>query len=291
MRARSSSLLALALLAGACATGVGPGMRDDGGGADARADASLSCGALAACDGRCVDLQTDPQNCGGCGRTCVVPGAESACTDGACAIARCALGAADCNGSAEDGCETAITCSAGAACTTSCGTQGTRSCDDACAPSCTPPAELCNAADDDCDGACEAGLPGCRAGVHRSSGNAQHFYTTSLSEAGCCGFSVEAENYFYVHAEPADGLQPFFRCITSTGHHYYTTDTAADGLGGIESTLGFVARDARCGAVPLHRMRHSGGDHFYTTSAAERDNALGLGYEYVGVAAYVWTAP
>lgn len=272
---------------GGCAASAGRG-GDAGRGAR---DGGTDCGALARCGDRCVDLASDPESCGGCDRTCVVPGAVPACVAGVCAIERCDIGRADCNASPDDGCERALDCNPGSACTTACGSTGVRACDDACAPACVPPAEVCNAADDDCDGSCESGLAGCRRGVHRSNGPAGHFYTSDRAEAGCCGFTVEAENYYFVSAVAADGLQPFFRCIAGDGHHYYTTDTAADMLGSIESTLGFVARDARCGATPLHRLRHSNGDHFYTTSDGERDSAISIGYSYVGIAAYVWTAP
>ena len=199
-------------------------------------------------------------------------------------------GRADGNGEASDGCELAVDCTFEAPCTTTCGTTGSRTCDDAGAPTCAAPPETCNAIDDDCDGVCETGLPGCRRGVHRSSGNGQHFYTTSRPEAECCGFRVEAENFFWVHAEAADGLQPFFRCIASGGFHFYTTDTACDSAGGMEGTLGFVARDARCGAVPLFHLRNAAGDHFYTHSAPERDYATSIGYEALGIAAHVWLA-
>ena len=39
------------------------------------------CGILAQCGGSCVDLQTDPLNCGGCGDTCK---ADQVCVDGNC---------------------------------------------------------------------------------------------------------------------------------------------------------------------------------------------------------------
>ncbi len=59
----------------------------------------------------------------------------------------------DCDGTTDDG----FACAAGqeAACTTRCGSTGTGRCTDECLPadveSCSPPAESCNAADDDCD--------------------------------------------------------------------------------------------------------------------------------------------
>ncbi len=66
----------------------------------------------------------------------------------------------DCDGVLENG----FACEPGAelACTTSCGTQGTTTCNDVCeepgVEACVPPAELCNWQDDDCDGVVDPGL-------------------------------------------------------------------------------------------------------------------------------------
>lgn len=292
-RAASRPVLAalvLGALAAGCAAG-GPSL-DEGRRRDGGVLPDGGCGALTLCEDRCVDVARAVDDCGGCGRTCVVPGAVAACVEGACAVGACLAGRADCNADPNDGCEVAVDCTEGAVCTTTCGTTGVRGCADACAPTCAPPPEACNARDDDCDGACEAGLPGCRVGVHRAYGAGGHFQTTNLAEAGCCGFAVEIANFYWVHAAAADGLQPWFRCLASDGHHYATTDTAADGIGVIEGTMGFVAREPRCGAVPLYRLRNPGGDHFYTVSAPERDAAIArFGYADLGVAAYVWTSP
>lgn len=54
--------------------------------------------------GVCVDLSSDPANCGACNRVC--PGGINAvCDFGACSIT-CSQGTADCNGDPADGCET-----------------------------------------------------------------------------------------------------------------------------------------------------------------------------------------
>ena len=52
------------------------------------------------CGGHCTSLQTDVQNCGGCGKSCGAPGANEsvACVSGLC-IYDCVEGAVDCNGS------------------------------------------------------------------------------------------------------------------------------------------------------------------------------------------------
>jgi len=79
-------------------------------------------------------------------------------------------------------------CKPGAAgsCTTSCGSQGTRDCQKACAwGTCKPPKESCNGKDDDCDGARDNGF-GCIAGARR--GCATHCGSTGnqTCQTGTC---------------------------------------------------------------------------------------------------------
>jgi hypothetical protein len=67
-------------------------------------DASCSDG-TSPCEGRCVDLSSDPQHCGTCAARCVRPNATAACTMGECRLVRCQDGWMDCNRVAADGCE------------------------------------------------------------------------------------------------------------------------------------------------------------------------------------------
>jgi cysteine-rich repeat protein len=121
------------------------------------------------CNGADDDCDTVPDNGFGC-----VRGTPTTCTTtcgsagtGACTLdceapagSACAPPAETCNGR-DDDCDTVpddgFPCAAGStvACTTSCGTPGTTRCSDACEPppagTCTPPAEVCNGRDDDCD--------------------------------------------------------------------------------------------------------------------------------------------
>ena len=70
----------------ACATGF----------ADCDGDASNGCE---------VDTRASVAHCGACRARCEAPNGVAACAAGACAVASCTAGFADCNGSAVDGCE------------------------------------------------------------------------------------------------------------------------------------------------------------------------------------------
>jgi hypothetical protein len=99
----------------------------------------------------------------------------------------------DCDGEVDDGFE----CAAGAtlACTTTCGTVGNGTCSAACeAPTgaaCAPPAETCNGADDDCDGAVDEGVTGL--GPQRTFGSGT-LALTNLAAVGDGSFVVTASD-------------------------------------------------------------------------------------------------
>ncbi len=105
------------------------------------------------------------------------------------------------SGAGDAGSDGATVCSSGTkrACTTTCGTRGTETCSSGAWSACAPPQEVCNLKDDDCDGYCDDIL-GCRIGVDRSydSTTGHHFYTTTDSEASCCGYQLESEDYYYL---------------------------------------------------------------------------------------------
>lgn len=74
---------------------------------------SVCAAGFADCDGLpgngCeVDLRVTSMNCGTCGHACTLPNATAGCSAGACVVASCAVGFANCNGNAADGCETDI---------------------------------------------------------------------------------------------------------------------------------------------------------------------------------------
>ena len=240
----------------------------------------------------CIDVESDPRNCGICGRTCVVPNGEAGCSAGECTVASCADGFFDNDGDPRNGCELESDCVPDSACATECGSTGTLVCLDGTAQACDLPAEQCNGIDDNCDGECDEGaIAGCRAPVHRSLGNG-HLYTTDLAAATAAPFSLEAQNYFHVYAEQVSGTQPVFLCAKSDGKGLVTSSTSCESAGSIVLTLGYWATAEQCGATPLHRMYSpASNDHFYTTSAPERDNAVAnFGYVSEGIAGYVWPA-
>jgi hypothetical protein len=270
------------------------GKADSGAGAGpGRDSAAVDCPADV-CFGDCTDVRSDPENCGGCGITCVVPFAAAACVDGVCTVGECEDGAGDCDGDPSNGCESVATCVPGAACTTVCGSTGALSCSDPCAPFCAPPGETCSAADDDCDGACDEGaLPGCRQSAYRSSGPLGHVYGVDPAEAAALGQNLESSPYFYTHAAEAPGLTPLYRCDKGGGRRFLTVSSSCEIGLPIDLVVGWVSTTERCGAVPLYRLYSAAAsNHFYTLSAEERDNAVAVyGYVSEGVAAWVWTGP
>jgi hypothetical protein len=56
------------------------------------------------CDNRCIDLTSDPQNCGGCSSSCTAANASAKCQAGRC-VPLCLPGFGDCDNSPANGCE------------------------------------------------------------------------------------------------------------------------------------------------------------------------------------------
>lgn len=261
------------------------------GGDSLEPDLGRDCGEFDQCGVSCVDLSQDPSNCGGCGRTCLIPNATAGCVDGNCVISQCDHGFADRDGLIETGCEREDTCQEGVACETQCGSEGAWMCDES-GPICEPPRESCNLIDDDCDGLCDEDWrdEGCRVGVHRGYGSGEHIYTTRLELASGQGHMLERENYFYLYPETVPNSRPVFFCRDPNTQKPFLSNQTDCGIARAPlQTLGFWLAAPECDAAPLHAMYHTNnGDYFYTTNAAERDNAIGLGYQSTGIAGYVW---
>ena len=270
-------------------SGVADGATLDGA---VRDSALPDCGTATRCERECTDLMNDPNNCGGCGNTCVVPNATAACVSGSCEIGVCDPGFYDRDRFIANGCEHQDECVAGATCVTSCGSDAITVCDSGTA-TCPPLAEQCNAVDDNCDGSCDEGaIGGCRVGVYRANGMG-HLYTTMASVAMTAPFSVERANYFYLYTEAHEDLRPLFRCRKSDGRMLLTTQTNCEMVGPGQEMLGFISPNPVCGSTPLYRLyKASINNHFYTISATERDNAIdNLGYVLQTSPGHVWTGP
>ncbi len=247
-----------------------------------------NCNGLAA-DGCETDLGSDPDHCGRCDNRCDAVGGATDCVGGSCRLTGCDGGRADCDGIASNGCETSLLdCGPGEDCTTSCGSTGTRDCENLCAPACTAPAETCNAADDDCDGRCDD-LGTCRRAVHRGhSGTTGHVFSTDLGFVSSVG--LEVESYFWVYADDPGGFSRLYRCAKASGKWFLTRNSTCEGDGSVVETLGWVAGSELCGSTPLYRLSAEG-NHFYTPSATERDSAVSTyGYTYEGIEGYVFGA-
>ncbi len=120
------------------------------------------------CGAQCVDVNTNVQNCGMCGRVCVVANSTPRCVGGTCGFSVCSPGFGNCDMNAANGCEANVQSDV-----TNCGTCGNR---------CT----FLNAAATCANGAC--GLGACNPGFGNCDGNNLNGCETNLSnDAANCG--------------------------------------------------------------------------------------------------------
>jgi hypothetical protein len=151
-------------------------MPGDGGPASFRCGSGCVAPTPDRCTSRCVDLQTDPRNCGACGATCpTAPNAAAACVAGRCALT-CATGFGDCDGSAANGCETTTRTSA-----VHCGM-----CGNVC-PGAMGAMPACN--NSICGIACPAGSADCDG---MSANGCEVTTTTNAMNCGACGRTCPA---------------------------------------------------------------------------------------------------
>jgi len=119
------------------------------------------------CNGKCVDTDTNLDNCGGCGKLCDLPNATETCVGGHCTFGACESGAKDCDNNPDNGCEPLDT------------------------------AEHCGSCQNDCrlpnmNVACNAGKCqnlGCQTGYDECDGNSADGCEAldSLTNCGACG--------------------------------------------------------------------------------------------------------
>lgn len=67
------------------------------------------CIGLTSCDHNCVDINNDPENCGGCGHRCQFHNAQAFCSMGKCQLGPCLPGFGNPAGASANGCECVIT--------------------------------------------------------------------------------------------------------------------------------------------------------------------------------------
>ncbi len=133
------------------------------------------------CDGNAANgcetsLQSTPTSCGRCGNACSLANATAGCSSGACAIASCNAGFANCDAMTANGCEVNLTNTV-----TSCGACG-RACSLANATS-TCAAGVCAIA------RCNAGFADCN---RDPSDGCEVNTTTSTANCGGCGMACSA---------------------------------------------------------------------------------------------------
>jgi endo-1,4-beta-D-glucanase Y len=142
------------------------------------------------CEGNCVNGQTDPQNCGSCGKTC---GNGSTCEGGSCV---CASGYVSCSGACVasntqhcgnncTACPNGDVCNADGTCSSTC-TSGTKCPDNTCSSSTNP--NDCGS----CGNACSTG-ESCISGTCSCGSSSQMYCSgscvdiTSTNNCGSCG--------------------------------------------------------------------------------------------------------
>lgn len=172
------------------------------------------------CGGLCFDLKSDPAHCGACDESCAgVPHATAACSAGACAIASCDVGYADCNLKPGDGCEVSLATDVGhcGTCATVCPSGGgTPSCNGGTC-SVTP----CPAGFGNCDGVASNG---CEQPIHDDPAHCGGCGVACAVEHGTpsctgttCGIASCANGWADCDTDPANGCETDTRTAASCG--------------------------------------------------------------------------
>jgi hypothetical protein len=197
------------------------------------------------CNGTFTDFQTDPNNCGGCGKVCSLANATATCVAGACKVAACSAKTADCDGNSANGCETNTTSDAAncGGCGIVCGANAPYCQNSVCVnvPSCHGPFAVKN------QFSLDAAV---FSGVHNN------FHPQSLAYDPTTGFLVYApQGPTELRFTNQSGVLQATTQLTQVGNNsmYYTTGIA------IDSTYLFIS-DYTCnnGCTDLVRYTRSG---------------------------------
>ncbi|MEI8258148.1 MAG: hypothetical protein WCJ30_20925, partial [Deltaproteobacteria bacterium] len=171
-----------------------------------------------------IGFATDAGNCGTCGRACMLSNAVPACTAGACTVAACSTGFADCDGRSDNGCEVDVTSTV-----TDCAT---------CGHACGFPAASASCAMGACQmGSCDPGFANCNA---NAADGCEVNIQTSVSSCGACGAACSFPN---ASATCAAGV-----CARADCNAGYAD---CDGLAVTGCEVDIRASAANCGACGL----------------------------------------
>jgi hypothetical protein len=284
------------------------------------------------CETNCVPTSTT-ETCNGLDDDCdgavdedfdCTAGEEVACTTvcgstgvGLCTMS-CSLPPADrctpatevCNGRDDDcdgQCDEDFDCCRGesGACTTTCGSTGSGLCSSVCTYLlCTPPAETCNGADDDCDGSPDESTD-CRVPVYRFYCPSIHKHVFQLESTmppygECNEGNVGWYSFSSAQSGPDLTTVEFFKLHNPvndsrvvTPHTSERDSLLASGFE-LEGNVGYcsITEPIGFGRPLYHLYKASQDNHFYCLGEAERDNAVAnLDYVYEGIICYVWGNP
>ncbi len=131
-----------------------------------------------------------------CMTTCGSMGVRTCSTS--CAWGPCIAGSELCNGM-DDNCnavaDETFECvkDSAASCRTTCGSTGTAPCSGSCTlGACTPPSEICNGVDDDCDAACDDGFACCRGATAPCSSLGMGFDSGTARCSNACSWDTSS---------------------------------------------------------------------------------------------------
>ncbi|MBN2196302.1 MAG: hypothetical protein JW751_26045 [Polyangiaceae bacterium] len=158
-----------------------------------------------------TNTDTDPDNCGGCGASCVVANGTAACLSGICAIASCEEGFDDCDATYAGGCEQSLQTIANCgACAVPCAPANA-------VPSCATGECAISSCQDpyrDCDGdpanGCEVDTDTSAAHCGSCAGACSTNHGTPYCTAGSCGITC-ATNWGDCDHDPSDGCETYLR--------------------------------------------------------------------------------
>ncbi|MFO0609192.1 MAG: hypothetical protein U0324_38870 [Polyangiales bacterium] len=162
----------------------------------------------AAANGCEVNTTNTVAHCGGCGRACSLPNATAACGAGACVVAACNPGFADCDRNPANGCEVNLNTDPArcGACITACSTAGgTASCTaGACGIACAAGRGNCNGAVGD---GCEVDLTTAVANCGACGAACALAHATPVCAAGSCAVGACAPGFLNCDGLAANGCE------------------------------------------------------------------------------------